>query len=656
MGRAALGVRATVAIIVVVAVVLRLGALQVGYVMDDHAQLAMLAGHYPVERAPWDLFAFCKGPDEVRALVDAGAFPWWTDPELRLATLRPLPSLTHWLDVRAFGHAPVPAHVHTLAWWIAMLVAAAHLLLRTLPVRWALVAFALFALDECHAQPVAWLANRNAAMSAGFGFVAIAAHVRWRDGGPSRLRVVAIVMLALALSCGESALGAVAYLAAWELGPGRGLPRRGARWPLLAIVVLWAVAHRTGGYGAFASGVYVDPVAEPVAWLSVAWQRLPIAFGDLLLALPTGRIAFVEHGPTLQAIAGMVAVIAAATWWWRRRETLASRGRAAFGWYGLGAALAVVPAASAFPSARLLVYAALGAAVWFAGWIAARPRSFALVWLVPHALLAPAWSWIEIDEVRRFGAAAERAAIAAPWPDGPVVLLRAPDPSTLLYPSLIRARAVDRAAPPWLVLVASGDEARFELGAPRTLDIWIDAGILETAVEQMFRRRDRMPTIGTPLPAAGGATATVLEARDGAPTHVRFELPTAPAVAWIATTHGLGRYPLPAPGKRLPLPGAAAAAAAAGSADGSSPDRTSLRHRPRPLFAGPFAGPHRRATPTDMTLPKDESGSHAAEPRAGQSARFRIKFDRMGRLVPEIEAIDEDDAEPREPASTTQGR
>lgn len=46
-----------------------------------------------------------------------------------------------------------------------------------------------------------------------------------------------------------------------------------------------------------------------------------------------------------------------------------------------------------------------------------------------------------------------------------------------------------------------------------------------------------------------------------------------------------------------------------------------------------------------MSLPKDESG---ADPRAGQSARFRIKFDRMGRLVPEIEAIDEDEAEPAE--------
>lgn len=53
-----------------------------------------------------------------------------------------------------------------------------------------------------------------------------------------------------------------------------------------------------------------------------------------------------------------------------------------------------------------------------------------------------------------------------------------------------------------------------------------------------------------------------------------------------------------------------------------------------------------------MTLPKDESGSRADEARAGQSARFRIKFDRMGRLVPEIVAENEDDAEHADEAGT----
>lgn len=571
MGRAPLGVWAWVAGIVLVALVLRLGALQVGYVMDDYAQLAMLAGQYPVDRAPWDLFAFCRNADELRALVEAGAFPWWSDPELRLATWRPLPSLTHWLDVRMFGHAPLPAHVHSALWWIAMLLAAARLLLRTLPARWALVAFALFALDECHAQPLAWLANRNASMSALFGFVAIEAHIRWRTGAPTSQRAAAILALAAAFACGESALGACAYLAAWELGPGRAVPRRGALLPMFAVVTTWAVLHRTGGYGAYASGVYVDPIAEPLAWLSVAWQRLPIAFGDLLAALPTGRVAFLEHGPALQAIVGALGLLAAITWWWRRRDALDPSGRAALGWYGTGAALAVVPAASAFPSARLLMFAALGTAVWFAGWIAARPRSLALLWLVPHAAAASVWSWLEIDEVRRFGEAAERAAITAPWPTDDatnVMLLRAPDPSTLLYAPLVHALATGGSAPSWSVLVAHGGAATFELEPHGTLDLRLERGMLDSAVEQMFRRADRMPIVGTRSPIAGGTAIVEAVDEHGRPIHVRFEWsdagPKTPRVAWIATADGLRAYPLPSPGKRLPLPGAAAAATTAG--------------------------------------------------------------------------------------------
>ena len=47
----------------------------------------------------------------------------------------------------------------------------------------------------------------------------------------------------------------------------------------------------------------------------------------------------------------------------------------------------------------------------------------------------------------------------------------------------------------------------------------------------------------------------------------------------------------------------------------------------------------------------------AREPTAGQSARFRIKVDRLGRVIPEIEIVDDDDetaanAEPERPSPT----
>jgi hypothetical protein len=43
-----------------------------------------------------------------------------------------------------------------------------------------------------------------------------------------------------------------------------------------------------------------------------------------------------------------------------------------------------------------------------------------------------------------------------------------------------------------------------------------------------------------------------------------------------------------------------------------------------------------------MDKPGDAQ-SPSREPTAGQSARFRIKVDRLGRVIPEIEIVDDDD-------------
>lgn len=41
--------------------------------------------------------------------------------------------------------------------------------------------------------------------------------------------------------------------------------------------------------------------------------------------------------------------------------------------------------------------------------------------------------------------------------------------------------------------------------------------------------------------------------------------------------------------------------------------------------------------------PDAETSSRSREPAAGQSARFRIKVDRLGRVTPEIEIVPDDD-------------
>ena len=62
-----------------------------------------------------------------------------------------------------------------------------------------------------------------------------------------------------------------------------------------------------------------------------------------------------------------------------------------------------------------------------------------------------------------------------------------------------------------------------------------------------------------------------------------------------------------------------------------------------------------RAIPGDMSLPRQ--GASAArrddaqeEPSAARSGRFRVRIDKLGRIVPEVQPVateDEDNTEPR---------
>ncbi|MBL8944246.1 MAG: hypothetical protein JNK45_13900 [Myxococcales bacterium] len=554
------------------AIALRVHALAMGFAMDDYAQLAMLAGGYPVERAPWDLFSFCDGSAaEVSRQMDAGGFPWWTDPELRLSTMRPLASLLIWFDVRVLGGDARVLHAHTLLWWIALLVVASRLLLQVLPARWALVAFALYALDECHAQPLAWLANRNAIVAAVFGVAAVSAHVRWREHGEVAARRWTVTLLVLALAAGESALGAAGFIAAYEL---TAVPRAKWRgcWPHAIVLLGWAAIHRGAGYGAARSGVYLDPATDPWGWSVEAVVRGPILLADLAFALPTGELALGGRGFLVQGIAGGVALLGALVWLRRGRRDAAAQAR--LRWFALATVLSLLPMLSAFVSARLLVLPALGAHVLLAACVLDGAHASASLWsrrvlalvaLIAHGVLAPWWGVRELAQLRAFGDAARRAALAMPIdPDVPqrVVVLAVADPSTLLYPGLVRAA---HGAPPpagFLVLSAAPGPHRLRRVDARTLELEVEGGMLRSHVEAMFRRADRLPAVGTVIHTPDAELEIRAVDAGGFPTRLQVRFATAledrRRIFVIATPAGLVRYPLGPIGAWLLLPPASA--------------------------------------------------------------------------------------------------
>ena len=563
------------AAIVIVGLALRWPALEAGLHMDDIAQKAMVEGAYPVPRAWWNLFDFAGGEAaDVHALKSRGFLPWWSDPELRLRGLRPLSSALVWFDVQVL-RTPWLAHAHSLLWWVALLLVLHRFLCSVLPERWAIVAVALYALDDCHTFPVAWLANRNAIVSTIFALLVVHAHVRAREHGGSQ--VLAPIYAALALAAGEYGVAGLAFVLAYEIvgrvGPARDRAR--AVVPIAAVAIAWLVLHRVLGYGAANSSVYVDPIADPIAWLSVVVERLPLLLTDMLLGAPLTVLVTIDRSPLLLG-AGAIAI--AGLWLgfaWRRFD---EQQRRRVAWLGLGAVGALLPVASSFLSGRLTLVAAAGTHAILAAllvdtadrvrearrspltWIAAA-AAIALVWM--HGPVAVRTGRAELDTIARLDRVGARVAETMPVDDRQAaqqrwVLLTVGDPMTLVYPPLLRHVGGHPMPAAWWVLSMAHGLHRFERVSPRALELRVDEGaLLRRPVERLFRGH-RLLRTGDTIDLDGLEIEILAAADDGAVEHVRFtfdrRLEHASLVFFVFGKQGLRVYPIGRPGVTMTVP------------------------------------------------------------------------------------------------------
>src|SRR4029078_8064342 len=85
---------------------------------DDFVHELVLSGSSPItgfRHSPFDLFRFAT-PGSNRSLMDDGVVPWWIDPDVRFAFLRPLAAATHVFDHAVAPGNAVMMHVHNVLW------------------------------------------------------------------------------------------------------------------------------------------------------------------------------------------------------------------------------------------------------------------------------------------------------------------------------------------------------------------------------------------------------------------------------------------------------------------------------------------------------------------------------------------------------------
>jgi len=524
------------------AVLLALPSLFADFYCDDQAMVLVIERVAPSPiPGPFHLYSFMTGaPGERDWLVQHSAAPWWTVDGIRVSFMRPLSSLLLVLDHALAGRHPLPYHLHSIAWYVAAVLAAALLFRRLLPEREAALAALLFAISPAHWMLAAWPSARHVAISGALAAFALLLHIEAREQGGTgsrKLTLAAFACALLALCGGEDALAVFAYVAAYELiGRREALTLRlRALVPWGALFVAYAALYQGLGFGVRGTGGYIDPIAQTHAYLSLLPRRLAVYLNAALLCVPSELSMIAPQSGRILAALGVAATLAFGGLLRRAARALDSELRRTLAWLLVGALLALLPGAASMPGDRVLFNAnlalapALAVLLLHAG-AASKPAIFtwlaragvALFGLI-HLVLAPLsfafGGWQLASSSHAAMAAAAKAEIPA-RPGVAVVGIGLADPLVGMYlpASLyIAPRPEPRPSAVHLLSTSAHDHLVKRID-DRNLEISIVGGaLLDGALESLFRPESAPLRVGDRLPL-GAWTVQILDETAGRPT------------------------------------------------------------------------------------------------------------------------------------------
>jgi hypothetical protein len=550
-----------------------------GLVADDYLHELMLRddpGIRGLSPRPLDLFRFADGqPETARALIDEGVFPWWVDPKVLLAFFRPLSSLTHYIDHRLWPAQPLLMHLHSLLWFglLIVIVGAIYRRFGSASQGFSL-ALLLFAIDDAHAPLVGWVANRNALCALCCALPALLLHDRQRRGQFVHGVWLGPLAFGVGLLAGEVAISVFAYLVAYAacIDRGRWYRRWGALLPYVLVLVGWKITCLALGYGAAGSGLYLDPLREPLEFVRHASERLPV-LGLALVAAPFADFweLYPLISPWLRVGVQLLALVVLGVFAFALRR-LSNQGARLHFWV-LGTVLSLLPMCATFPHDRLLIGPGIGAMAVIAemlrdGW-ARRHRFWPALGVgalgAVHLLLAPVLAPLRAASVGQFSELLR--ASDATLPSGPgvkdqtLILLNPPlDPFAAYLPVYREADGVAR--PRQQLWLATGVSDLFVTTVDdHRLALRPEDGFLSSSMQLMLRSPRQAWVRGEQVQLDGASVQITELTGDGRPLQivVRFDRPLAdPSLVWRRWQHtGYAPFVLPPIGKTVVLPKAA---------------------------------------------------------------------------------------------------
>jgi hypothetical protein len=195
----------------------------------------------------------------------------------------------------------------------------------------ALLAALLFLGCEDHSMSVGWIATITDLLCVLFIELALLAHLGFRETGRSGWRWASLLAFVAAMVSEESAALAglgIVLLELWlpvssPVPSGAALPLAPAAWlraarerwrewgPAAALMMAYLVFYRAAGFGV-SCRMYLNPMAEPAAYLQNAALRLPVMVLATLTPVPPSLAMFFPATTPGLVMAGLLLLLAAA--------------------------------------------------------------------------------------------------------------------------------------------------------------------------------------------------------------------------------------------------------------------------------------------------------------------------------------------------------
>ena len=358
-----------IVIVLVAAILLYAPFLFSGFFQDDYGLRLQFSPdiydkyNLPAEvmqNSPLNLYGFSWGSSaRFRIGQDHGFGPWWASDQIKTNFFRPLSSLTLAMDFSLWPDTPLLMHLHSLLWF-CLLIFLTYGLYRSISGSAAVagISILLFVMDDVLSGPVGWISNRHALVAMVFCVLCLWLYHQGVSKQKWSWIAGACGAYALALLSSEMGLVTVAYLFAYVLVLDReDWPARVKRIvPIILITVVWRLAYTELGYGASGTLLYIDPILNPVDFITQMLTRFPaLLFSAVGLPVVDLLLAFSPQALGIVAIVVLILLgpLALAVY-----PLLKTHRTSAF-WL-LGLLAAIVPLVTGIPQNRNLGLVSLG--------------------------------------------------------------------------------------------------------------------------------------------------------------------------------------------------------------------------------------------------------------------------------------------------------